>query len=92
MPTASHTASPDVHLLLGRVDGKLDIVIANQSAQYAKLEQLGTRVSNAEIRLTTIETFDQSKKSHRALWISLVSVGIALFTALFSMIKTALGH
>ncbi len=33
MPAASPTASPDVHLLLGRVDGKLDVVIANQTAE-----------------------------------------------------------
>jgi len=86
--SVSTGSTPDVHLLLGRVDGKLDVVIANQTAQYAKLELLGTRVSNAEIRLTTIETFDQSAKTHWAMWLSVGSIAIALG----SLVKAAFGH
>ncbi len=81
-------STPDVHLLLGRVDGKLDVVIANQSAQYEKLELLVTRVSQTEIRLTTIETFDQSSKTHWAMWLSVGSLAVALG----SLVKAAFGH
>lgn len=64
----------ELHLFLGRVEGKLDSVLAAQSAfgeRLAKMEWGHVKVAE---RLTTLETGSTLSKHWAALFISVISM------------------
>lgn len=42
--------SQDIHLLLGEINGKLDMVVKNQDKMDGKIDGLSNRIGKVEIR------------------------------------------
>ena len=73
----------DIHLLLGRLDGKMDMILSNQSSQ-------SDRISHAEERLSDVETDVTKLKTHQASktqFVSWMLSGIAVFISCIPFVK-----
>ena len=69
--------SNELHLLLGRVEGKIDMVLGQQSVHSARIDAQDKRLTDFEARLTAIETTGNLGRANKSLLLSVASVFIA---------------
>lgn len=69
----------EIRLLLGRVDGKLDLVINNQAAASLRLNDLSEDVNKLHTRVTVLETRRSVFKEWGAVLISIASAFAVLY-------------
>lgn len=78
----------NVQYLLGKLDGKVDTVLANQVAQSADIKVINARLSDGENRLTTLETETKTKTASKTFILSMISVLVAITVAVSSYAKS----
>jgi len=61
--------------MFGRVEGKLDLVLTNQSMHVNRIEDLESRQRESETRLSIIET---QRSTVKDLWGRLIAIGALL--------------
>jgi len=69
----------ELHLFLGRVEGKLDLLISNQTSLGERIAGVETSVSKANDRLTVLETRRTFGRESLALIISIMAASAAAF-------------
>ncbi len=77
------TTDTDLHLILGRVEGKLDLVVSTQAAVAARLERNEHHHADLRDRVTVLETRRVSLRE----WVASVMSAIALAFAAFPHIR-----
>jgi hypothetical protein len=75
----------ELHLLLGRLDGKMDMLLSQQSIHASKMEATDKRLVNLDQRITSLEASKAEGKSNRSYTISIMSIVIAAGAALKGM-------
>ena len=72
--------SPDIHLLLGRIDGRTE-AISNHIAQHTeRLNDIDTRQGKIEQRVSVVESRHSTAKTWITVLISAAAFGVALLT------------
>lgn len=69
----------DIHLFLGRVEGKLDAVITTQASFTSTLERWDDRAAKLSERVTILETRRSVLKEWAALTLSVLATLAAVY-------------
>ena len=78
MPTTNN-----VLLLLGRLDGKMDTVLAQMNAQTQRIDGVEAKVSTQDVRLTILETNQSNSKATKAAIFAMVLAVLSSIASLF---------
>lgn len=73
--------------LLGKLDGKVDTLLANQTVWISRVEDTEKRVSSNENRITSLETKADEHKTNKSTIMSFVSLAIALAMGVSHFVK-----
>jgi hypothetical protein len=77
-----------VQYLLGKLDGKVDTLLSNQTVWISRVEDTEKRVTHNDKRITALETRADETKSNKAALIAVISVAISVVVAGFNIAKT----
>jgi hypothetical protein len=78
----------DLHLMLGRIDGKLDMVLSQQVSHGGRLDNHDNHFSDLETRIAQLEARQDEKKTNRSF---LMSVGALIVSLAGFLWKLATG-
>lgn len=76
-----------VNYLLGKLDGKVDTLLHNQTVWISRVEDSEKRISINENRITSLEVRADEKKINKSTIMSLVSLAIAAAVAFANIAK-----
>jgi hypothetical protein len=85
MPIQDDPTNPSQMLALGRLEGKMDMVLSNQARASQELHTFGERLTKVEAELIALKTEKASTKS----WtVGVYTVIMALFALILSALST----
>lgn len=76
----------NVLMSLGRLEGKMDMLLGQHTANIAKFDNFDRRLIDAERRITTLETRSDEGKAHKSFLMSMAAIAITAASTLWKLI------
>lgn len=77
------TDSPELHLFLGRLEGKVDTLVNLHTTQAARIDAVEARMNAAEQRIVALE----SSSGTGRVWLTNILSGLAFLVSLGTLVK-----